>query len=52
VVIDQLPRGVRPELWPAWGWRFIAAAACVLVMTACAEAAGVRRQTGLPERVS
>jgi len=46
VVIDQLPRGVRPELWPAWGWRFVGVAACLLVMSACAEAViGARRDS-------
>jgi len=52
VVIDQLPRGVRPELWPRWGWRFVGVAACLLVMTACAEAVVGARRDSQPGRLS
>lgn len=49
VVIDQVPRGARSELWPQWGWRFVGVAVCLLVMSACAEAVGKRRTVVTPD---
>jgi hypothetical protein len=52
IVIDQVPAGLRSDLWPQWGWRFLVVAAGLLVMSACAEAVGANRPArALPDRM-